>query len=123
MFRVTEPDDNDQTEYDYTVYTLSYQGLVSSIIHPAGMLLTFLLPIAFLNQSCEYLKKVAYRFVVSRRNESESRNQLKTLMDFVKEGDFALRVSGFLVTTSSAWSLFVLISSAFFTLIRVKTVV
>ncbi len=77
MFRMTSPASGaapiaaGDNASSFVIYTLSYEGLVGSIIHPAAMLLLFLLPTAMLNQSTSYLKYVCTRFILHNRHSAE----------------------------------------------------
>ncbi len=61
------------------ISTIICLGLVGSIIHPCFMLLTFLLPVAMLNQSSLYLKYVTHRFIVSRSKDKDNAARLKNM--------------------------------------------
>jgi hypothetical protein len=102
--------------------------------------------VGMLNQQALYLTKVCVRFYLKHANDANTKN-LKDFLEFVKAGDFCMRINGQLLATcfvccvcpcsdlqlmpfaasgvrvelADAWKLVAVASSFFFTLLQMQT--
>lgn len=102
--------------------TLQGQSIVEMvtlvICQPCWVILAFLGSSAVLNQSCDAMRTVVARFVVTKRGQPEEKS--KPLFQYMKTCDLSLRAAGFKVTMNSAWKIVLLSSSATVALSRLS---